>query len=138
MAAPDVGTGAILTFQSGLAAFIESLDIDGYEVPIIDVPTMADIDVVRRLFGRLRTPPTLQVALLLDQDEDMDAVLAADPETVTIILPTPTGYGGGAEWSFTGKATAWTASIPVEDAMRGTLTIAATTKITFTPSYASP
>lgn len=137
MAVPDVGTGAALTFQSGFGAKITGMSVNGYEVPVIDVPTMSDTDVHTRLFGQLRSPPVLAVEVLLDQEKDIDAILAAAPESVTITFPIETGHSTGATWVFTGKATSFEADIPVEDAMTGTLTITATSKIAVTAGTGS-
>lgn len=134
MSAPDVGTGCALTFQSGLAAKITGMQIDGQSIAIVDVPNMADSGVPTRLFGRLKGLATLVVELLLDPDENMETVLSAAPETVTITFPIPSGGSTAATWVFTGKATAWAADLPVEDAMTGTLTISAKSVITYTAS----
>jgi len=134
MAATDVGTGTAITFQSGLLGEITSLSVNGQEIPVIDVPNMADTGVFSRIFGRLAAPPTLEVGVNLDPDDNVATVLAAAAESVTITFPTPAGGTSGATWVFTGKATGFEADVPVENVMTGTFTITATTAITYTAS----
>lgn len=134
MAATDVGTGASITFNTGLFAEITSIQVNGSEIPVRDAPHMAGAGLHKVVIGRLQKPPQLVVGVNLNADKDWKAVLAAAAETVTITFPTPAGGSAGATWAFTGKAVSFEADIPVDDVMTGTFTIQATTLPTITAS----
>jgi len=134
MAATDVGTGTSITFQSGFFAEIADIQISGSEMQVIDAPHMAGAGLHKVLFGRLQRPPQLVVEVNLNTDKDWKAILAANPETVTITFPTPSGGTSGATWVGTAKAVAFEAGIPVDDKMSGTITLQYSSLLTFTAS----
>ena len=103
--------------------------------PVIDTSFMGGANNTKNfLTGRLRDPGELSVDILLDQDEDLYAVLIAAAETVTITVPTPSGGSGGATIAGSAACTNIDMGFPLEDAMTATLTLKYVGPITFTVS----
>lgn len=89
-----VGTGSTITFttQSGYRGEIKSFNIDGEEVPVIDVSGMTTTGWRKKKFGVLKEPPEVTVELVFDDDELPPAPGLTD--TCLIIFPGGGSLGG--------------------------------------------
>lgn len=134
MAATDIGTGSAITFQSGFFAEIRDIQWSNVSRAVLEAPHSAGAGLITIIPGRLMRPPQLDVEINLDPDIDVFAILVAVAEVVTLTYPLPSGGTTAANWSGTGFAFDYSAGVPVEDVMTGTLSIQYTTDITVTAS----
>lgn len=119
-----LGTGTTITFgTSSYACEImdEGLDIDGEEVPVVDVSHMTTTGYRKKLFGKLVEPP--QITVNINWDPDTPPPITAAAETITITFPLPAGMSTPATIAGTGKIISRSASVPLEDKMTGTFVV---------------
>lgn len=127
----DNGTGASVTFgTSGFTANITAISHDGIERVSIPTSHLGTTTAHTFIPGDLFDPGELTLDLQHDGDNYPPIDQAA--ETITVIFPLGSGESTAARWAFSGFATGYNYSIPLEDLMTGQLTVKASGDITDT------
>jgi hypothetical protein len=120
----DTGTGTSITFQtSGFVANITDIGINDISRASVATSHLGTTNAMTFIPGKLYDPGGLELEIQFDPETDPPIDDAA--ETIVVTFP------GGETWSFTGFATDFTASVPLEELMTGTLTIKASGAISF-------
>lgn len=130
-ATSDIGTGVTITFgTSSFAARVASISIDGMSREAIETSHLAT--TVDAMGGRTYIPGDLvgagTLTLEIHFDPTLTPPIGAAAESITITFVNTEA----STWQFSGFATAFSASIPLEDLMTGSLTVQITGKITIT------
>lgn len=129
MPTPDLGTGITLNFAtSGFTACVTNVSHSGWERAAIDVTCMTDTEK-QFIPGDLVDYGSLSFDIFFDPNDDVPVGQAS--ETITVTFATRGSQTTAANWQFTGFATSFEWSAPLEDAMTGTLTVKVDGPITF-------
>jgi len=116
--------GVSIAFQSGfLAEIIDIGDIGvaraAFEATTNTSPGGAG-EMLPACFPMMK-PFTCTLAF--DPNQDIEALIKAAPETITITWPEASGYDGNATWAFTGFATDYSGTGNLKDRMTARVTI---------------
>jgi len=115
-----IGTGTTITFQSGYLA--EILNVSGGDTSRAEIPTsnFATSGGMTYIPGALVDNGTYEVECIMDATDDVQAVMVAAAETVTITWPVA---GSTVTWAASAFATGFSFSAPLEDRVTCTLTL---------------
>lgn len=130
MAATDVGAGTTLTFSSGFAAEILSVELGGITREPVETTHSGTTTGKTYIPSAYYDNGELTVELNFDPDDEPPISSAA--ETVTVTCPIPSGGSTGATIAGSGFMTAFSASIPIEDRMTASFTIKFSGDLTWT------
>ena len=123
----DVGTGATFALANAPVGFfgeILSLEHTGAERPAIDITTLATTGGRDYMAGDLVDWGSVDMELLLDETALPPMLTAAGACSIT--------FPGGSSWAWTGFATSWESSAPLEERMTGTISVKLTGDLTIT------
>lgn len=126
----DLGTGASVTFAtSSFTANITSIGFSGMERASVDTSHLGTTTAMTFVAGDLYNAGELELEIQFDPDDFPPIKTAAETITVTFA-----NLGGTtpADWEFTGFCTGFSAGVPLEELMTGTITIKITGDITAT------
>ena len=118
----DLGTGTTITFgTSGFTANVVSVDWDGIERASVQTSHLGTTTAHTFIPGDLYNPGEISLEIQFDPDDFPPIDQAA--ETITVTFPLSSGGSTAANWAGTGFATGFTAGVPLEELMTGTLTV---------------
>ena len=121
MARARVGTGCTIAFATiSFTGLTLSFTIDGEEVPVLDVTTMASTGWRQKIGGNLKEPP--KVTVQLQYDPGNPPPVGNTVGTITITWPDPDGAGSETAETLTGTGfiVSRSSEHPLEDVVTGT------------------
>lgn len=136
----DVGTGTTIVFgTSGFSAEIVGVQLGGVSREAIDTSHMGTTPTPAGKMGsRTFMPGDLsdggELQLEVHHDPDLVPPIGGAVETVTVTFPLPAGQATPASYAFSGFVTGYSAAVPLEDKMTGTLSVKVSGPITPTAS----
>lgn len=110
--AVGIGTGATVSFSSGstFSGEVLSFNLDGEEVPIIDMSHMTTTGYRKKVFGALKEPPAVTVELNYNP---------ASPPPVGVAATITIAWNGGGGLTGTGAFVSRSSVTPLEEKMTG-------------------
>jgi hypothetical protein len=108
-----VGTGSSITFSTASGNFsgeVLSFNIDGEEIPVIDVAHMGSTGYRPKVFGSLIEPPSVTVEINYDP---------SDPPPIGVLDSAVVTWPDTATMSGTGAFISRSSETPLEDKMTG-------------------
>ena len=115
--AVDVGTGTTVTFgTSGFSANVTNIDWSDINREAIQTSHLGTVDAHTHIPGKLYDSGSIELEIQFDPEDGLPPINGA-AETITITFPDES------VWSGTGFATGFTATVPLEELMTGTLTL---------------
>ena len=132
---PDVGTGATLTFESGLMAALLSMELTGIERTSSDTSHLGTTGARTKKMGRLYDAGGINCVMRWHKDQAFLTKIAEAPETCTITFPQQTGETTPTTLSGLAALQSFSGTIAMEpDVMEARATIVFTDDLTFTPA----
>ncbi len=124
-----IGTGMTIAFQSGYLA--EILDVQGGDMTRAEIDTSNFSTVGAKTYqpGALVDMGTWAVEFILDPTDDVQAIMSAAAETVTITWPVS---GSTVTWAATAFGRDFSWSGPMEERTTGTITLRVADDVTTT------
>lgn len=113
--AVGVGTGTTLSFAGSneFTAEITGFNLDGRELPVIDVSALSDTGFRKKISGKLEEPGQLSVEINFDPS---DPPSVGDKGAITVTWPDATTLTGS------GFVQSFSVNTPLEDKMTATFT----------------
>ena len=110
--AEGIGTATTLT-HSGFVGLLTSLSIDGMEIPVIDTSHMGTTAIRTKIAGSLEEPG--EISCEVQFEPDTKPTLGGTASSLVITFP------DSSSWTCNAFLRSFSASIPLEELMTGTL-----------------
>ena len=131
---PDVGTGATLTFESGLAVTLVSMEWSGFERSFGPTSHLGTTGGMTFKPGRLYDPGRLACTMRWSKDQPFLTKMLEAPESCTITFPQQTGETTPTTLAGSAFLVSHGGTIALEDVMEARADIKFTGTLTFTPA----
>lgn len=131
---PDVGTGATITFESGICATIDSIEWSGFARGFGETTHLGTTGGREFKPGDLYDPGSLTVSMRWSKDQNFVNIIDNVPATLTLTFPQQAGESTPTTLAGSAFMTSMGGTIPLEEVMTCRAEIKFSGDLTFTPA----